>query len=101
MYSKFKLNQFRTFYRSLKTNNKAIDFLIYAFLFWLEEIFIDYKVFAALERALDPIDIPPPSLPKPVYTEELDGDTPLGGEMRLSYTFTHEESTKEDLQKGR
>lgn len=96
-----RLNTFKNFYKQHKTNNKALDFLFYGLLVWLEDYFIDYKTFAAIERGLDPIKPPPPSLPTPDYSEELDGDTPLGGEMRLTYTFTHEKDTQTNLQESR
>ena len=96
-----RLNIFKSFYRRHKTNNKAIDHLFYGLLLWLEDFFIDYKTFAAIERGLDPIKPPPPSLPTPKYSEVTDGETPLGGEMRLTHTFTHEESNQKDLQESR
>ena len=87
MLVKFKLNLFRDIYYRFKTKNKIINHLLYGFLFWIEEHFIDWKVNRTLDKAIAPLTPPDPSLPQPIYSEELDGPTPLGGEMRLTASW--------------
>lgn len=49
--TKLKLNVFKGIYDSCKTSNPVVDFLIFSFLYWLEERYIDYKTKVAIDIA--------------------------------------------------
>jgi len=49
---KLKLQLFKDLRKSVKTNIAPIDFLIVAFLIWLEEIYIEYKVEKEIDDAI-------------------------------------------------
>lgn len=49
--TKLKLNIFKGIYETCKTRNPVIDFLIFAFLYWLEERYIEYKTKVAIDAA--------------------------------------------------
>ena len=50
--AKLRLNQFKTAYKNLKTPWHILNFFIYAFLYWLEEIYIDTKIKITLDDAI-------------------------------------------------
>lgn len=50
---KLKLQVFKDLHRSLKTNIPPLDFLIFAFLVWLEEIYIEYKIDKEIDEAVE------------------------------------------------
>lgn len=50
--NKLRLLQFRELYRSLKTPWVPINFLIYGFLFWLEDIYLDRKIESEVDKAI-------------------------------------------------
>jgi hypothetical protein len=49
--TKLKLNTFKGIYDTCKTPNPIINFLIFSFLYWLEERYIDYKTKVAIDIA--------------------------------------------------
>jgi len=49
--TRLKLNIFKGIYDTAKTNNPIIDFLIFAFLYWLEDRYIEYKTKVAIDIA--------------------------------------------------
>lgn len=49
--AKLKLNHFKDIYDICKTSNLVLNFFIFAFLSWLEERFIDYKIKTAIDIA--------------------------------------------------
>lgn len=49
--TKLKLNVFKGIYDTCKTSNPVINFLIFSFLYWLEERYIDYKTKVAIDIA--------------------------------------------------
>lgn len=49
--TKLKLNVFKGIYDTCKTSNPVINFLIFSFLYWLEERYIDYKIKIAIDTA--------------------------------------------------
>lgn len=48
---------------------------------------IERDVDAALKDLKDEVEWEPVEISKPVFTETLEGETPLGGEMRSTHTF--------------
>lgn len=49
--TKLKLNVFKGIYDTCKTPNPVLNFLIFSFLFWLEERYIEYKTKVAIDIA--------------------------------------------------
>jgi hypothetical protein len=49
--AKLRLNTFKGIYDTCRTSNPVLNFLIFSFLFWLEERYIDYKVKMAIDIA--------------------------------------------------
>lgn len=49
---KLKLNEFKALYKACKTPVPAINFIIFGFIFWLEEVYIDYKTKVAVDEAV-------------------------------------------------
>ncbi len=49
--TKLKLNIFKGIYDTCKTPNPVINFIIFSFLYWLEERYIDYKTKVAIDIA--------------------------------------------------
>lgn len=49
--AKLKLDIFKDLYSTCKTSNPVINFLIFSFLYWLEERYIDYKTKVAIDEA--------------------------------------------------
>jgi|GEM_PF-2053373 len=49
--TKLKLNIFKGIYDTCKTPNPVVNFLIFGFLVWLEERYIDYKTDLAIDLA--------------------------------------------------
>lgn len=49
---KLKLESFRDLYQACKTPVPAINFIIFSFIFWLEEQYIDYKTKVAIDEAV-------------------------------------------------
>ena len=73
MKATFHLNTFKDAYRGLgKHLPKPLKFLLYGYLKWLEEKYIDAKAKAAVESALSDYQ-PPPSedLSEGVYVDDL------------------------------
>ena len=50
--TKLKLNIFKGIYNDCKTPNPIINFFIFAFLYWLEERYIEYKAKVAVDDAI-------------------------------------------------
>lgn len=48
---KLKLNTFKQLYQACKTPVPAINFIIFSFIYWLEEHYIDYKTKTAIDVA--------------------------------------------------
>jgi hypothetical protein len=52
---------------------------------------IERDVDAALKDLKDQVDWKSVEIPEPVFTETLEGETPLGGEMRSTYSFMEDD----------
>jgi hypothetical protein len=51
--TKLRLSSFKATYKTLKTPWHILNFLIYAILYWLEEIYIDTKIKITLDEAIE------------------------------------------------
>lgn len=49
--AELKLEIFKRIFYACKTSNAAINFLIFSFLYWLEQHYIDYKTKTAIDVA--------------------------------------------------
>jgi hypothetical protein len=49
--TKLRLNIFKGIYDTCRTRNPVIDFFIFAFLYWLEERYLEYKIKIAIDAA--------------------------------------------------
>jgi hypothetical protein len=70
---KLLLNEFKALYKSLKRGLPPwASFLLFGFLVWVEEKFIDYRVTTTVDEAIkeyEKIDPPEVVIPPPVYSE--------------------------------
>jgi hypothetical protein len=80
---KLRLTKSRKLYRSLKTPYLGINFLIYGFVYWLEDRVIEYKTKSAIDVALIRLktELPPepdnPWVPPEVSEVYEDPEIPL------------------------
>ena len=68
---KLLLNEFKVLYKSLKRGTPPwFSFLLFGFLVWVEERFIQQRVTATVDQAIaeyEKVDPPTVSVPPPVY----------------------------------
>ena len=96
MENKLKLTEFRILYRTWKRGIPWWDHLLLGLLVWLEDKFIDLRVQAELDQAIEDYKKIEPSLPDyvtPVYTETPSESSTRLPEMRISAPWYKE--TKE------
>ena len=86
------LNEFKTLYRVLKRGTPPwFSFLVFGFLVWVEEKFIDYRVTTTVDAAIqeyERVDPPTVSIPPPVYSET---GSDFFDEMRLTAPWVDRE----------
>lgn len=71
MERRLKLNEFKELYQALKQNIPWLDHLILGLLVWIEEWYIDKKVKAEVDKAVEEVKLPPlPDYITPVYSEK-------------------------------
>ena len=98
---KLRLNSTRDLYHNLKTRSKIINFLIYGFIYWIEESVIDYKVKSSIDVALIryksqlPEASQSPWSPPEVTETYEDPDLPLPT-LRASYKWVEKETENPD-----
>jgi len=87
------LNEFKALYRVLKRGLPPwFSFLVFGFLVWVEEKFIDYRVTTTVDKAIAEYERetgdPVPVLPPPVYSET---GSDFFDEMRLTASWVDRE----------
>ena len=84
MEQELKLNEFKTLYKTWKTNVVWLDHLLLSLLVWIEGKLIDNRVKVELDEAIKEWEtlLPPP--PSPVYTETPSKTSTSLPDMRLT-----------------
>jgi hypothetical protein len=89
---KLLLNEFKTLHKALTRKMPPwFSFLVFGFLVWVEEKFIDYRVTATVDEAIkeyERVDPPEVVVPPPVYSET---GTDFFDEMRLTAPWVDQE----------
>jgi hypothetical protein len=81
---KLRLNEFKTLRKAWSRGIPWWDHLVFAFLWWLEEKIINYRIKTEVDKAVESVEMPVQDYITPVYTE-TPGEGLLGfPEMRLS-----------------
>jgi len=90
--SKLLLNEFKALHKALTRNMPPwASFLVFGFLVWVEEKFINYRVTATVDEAIkeyERVDPPEVVVPPPVYSET---GTDFFDEMRLTASWVDRE----------
>lgn len=76
---KLRLNEFKTLQKAWSRGIPWWDYLVFAFLWWLEEKIIDYRVKTTVDEAIKEVEMPPmPDMVTPVYTvsQRADSESP-------------------------
>ena len=86
------LNEFKTLHKALTRNMPPwFSFLVFGFLVWVEEKFIDYRVTTTVDAAIaeyERVDPPTVVIPPPVYSET---GSDFFDEMRLTAPWVDRE----------
>jgi hypothetical protein len=89
---KLLLNEFKALHKALTRNMPPwVSFLVFGFLVWVEEKFIDYRVTATVDEAIaeyERVDPPTVVVPPPVYSET---GSDFFDEMRLTAPWVDRE----------
>jgi hypothetical protein len=87
-----RLNEFKELHKSLTKGMPAwFSFLVFGFLVWVEEKFIDHRIKTEVDAAIkeyEKVDPPEVVITEPVYSETGDG---FFDEMRLSSPWMAQE----------
>jgi hypothetical protein len=86
------LNEFKELYKALKTGVVIIDYLLFSFVYWLEEKVIDVRVQNEVDQTIEEVvkrasELPLPPLPDmvtPVYRESPSETSTSLPNMRLT-----------------
>ena len=84
-----RLNEFKELYKALKTGVVIIDYLLFSFVYWLEEKVIDNKIQNEVDEAIKDYNLLSDELFMdellgPLYTEEPSKTSTSLPEMRLT-----------------
>lgn len=93
MDQKLRLPEFKSLYKSLRRGIPWLDHLILGFLWWLEELFLNQRITAEVDKVVEEyeqFDSPVVSLPEPIYTEVDSPTSELLPEMRLQAPWRRE-----------
>ena len=92
---RLRLNEFKELYKALKTGVVWLDYLLFSFVYWLEEKVIENRSQQVVDEALEEVVLPPmPDMVTPVYTEKPVSTSTSLQEMRLTapwYDDTYDE----------
>lgn len=82
---RLRLNEFKELYKAVKTGVVWLDYLLFSFVYWLEEKVIENRSQQVVDEALEEVVLPPmPDMVTPVYTEEPSDTSTSLPEMRLT-----------------
>jgi len=85
---KLRLNEFKELYKALKTKVVWLDYLLFSFVYWLEEKVINVRVKNEVDEAIEEYEtlheVPMPDMVSPVYTEKHSETSVNLPEMRLT-----------------
>jgi len=86
---RLRLNEFKELYKALKTGVVIIDYLLFSFVYWLEEKVIDVRVQNEVDEAIKDYnslsdELFMDELLGPLYTEEPSETSTSLPEMRLT-----------------
>ena len=85
---KLRLNEFKELYKALKTGVVWLDYLLFSFVYWLEEKVINVRVENEVDGAIKEYETlhlePMPDMVSPVYTESPSETSVNLPEMRLT-----------------
>ena len=95
---RLRLNEFKELYKALKTGVVWLDYLLFSFVYWLEEKVIENRSQQVVDEAIKEYetlhDVPMPDMVTPVYTEKPVSTSTSLQEMRLTapwYDDTYDE----------
>lgn len=92
---KLRLNEFKELYKALKTGVVWVDYLLFSFVYWLEEKVIENRSQQVVDEAIkewETLHSEPPILP--IFRESLSDTSTSLPEMRLTapwYDDTYDE----------
>ena len=85
---KLRLNEFKELYKALKTGVVWLDYLLFSFVYWLEEKVINVRVENEVDEAIKEYETlhleSMPDMVSPVYTESPSDTSTSLPEMRLT-----------------
>ena len=82
---RLRLNEFKELYKALKTGVVWLDYLLFSFVYWLEEKVIENRSQQVVDEAVEEVVLPPmPDMVTPVYTEKPSETSVNLPEMRLT-----------------
>jgi hypothetical protein len=95
---RLRLNEFKELYKALKTGVVWVDYLLFSFVYWLEEKVIENRSQQVVDEAIKEWEtlheVPMPDMVTPVYTEKPSDTSASLPEMRLTapwYDDTYDE----------
>ena len=95
---RLRLNEFKELYKAVKTGVVWLDYLLFSFVYWLEEKVIENRSQQVVDEAIKEYetlhDVPMPDMVTPVYTESPSDTSTSLPEMRLTapwYDDTYDE----------
>ena len=85
---RLRLNEFKELYKAVKTGVVWLDYLLFSFVYWLEEKVIENRAQQVVDEAIKGYetlhDVPMPDMVTPVYTEKPSETSVNLPEMRLT-----------------
>jgi hypothetical protein len=82
---RLRLNEFKELYEALETGVVWLDYLLFSFVYWLEEKVIENRSKQVVDEAIKEVVLPPmPDMVTPVYREKPSDTSTSLPEMRLT-----------------